>query len=82
MRNLQAMLCAIGLVAAAGMAASAHEGPQDSYGCHPNVAHGTYHCHRGPLAGRQFPSRQRMLRAYEEKQQTDRPKPRAQVPRF
>lgn len=76
MRGIQALFWAAGL--AAGMTAGAHEGPRDSYGCHANVAHGSYHCHRGPLAGRQYPSKVQMLRAYREKQQTARPKPRAQ----
>lgn len=60
----------------------AHEGALDSYGCHPNVAHGTYHCHKGPLAGRQYPSKERMVRAYKEQQRSQRPKPTLPAPRY
>lgn len=74
MRTVRAMfwLAGVLLVTPAG----AHEGALDSYGCHPNVAHGTYHCHKGPLAGRQYPSKERMVRAYKEQQRTQRAKPK------
>jgi hypothetical protein len=43
--------------------AVAHEQPLDSKGCHANVAHGSYHCHVGPLAGREFRSQEAVTRA-------------------
>lgn len=55
---------------------AAHDGPRDSYGCHPNIAHGTYHCHSGPLARRQFPNKAAMIRAYEDEERHARPKPK------
>lgn len=50
-------------------AASAHDGPLDSYGCHANIAHGSYHCHTGLLAERQYKSRAQMLEARKEREQ-------------
>lgn len=76
MRVVQTTVLIAGLMLA--IPAGAHEGPLDSYGCHPNVAHGTYHCHKGPLAGRQFPSKERTVRAYKEEQRRQRPKPQVQ----
>jgi len=55
--------------------AVAHDGARDSYGCHSNVAHGTYHCHSGPLAQRQFRSREAMMQAFVEAERQARPKP-------
>jgi len=40
----------------------AHGGGLDSYGCHHNRKAGGYHCHRGPLAGQQFASKEEMLK--------------------
>ena len=73
MKNFRAVFffifCAIAFPAAA------HNGAVDSYGCHANVAHGTYHCHSGPLARRQFPSQVAMLQAFAEAERQERPKP-------
>lgn len=41
--------------------ASAHAGGLDSYGCHHDRSIGEYHCHEGPLAGYDFPSKAEML---------------------
>jgi hypothetical protein len=46
--------------------AGATEGPTDSYGCHINQAMGTYHCHGGPMAGKNFKSKEQMLQALRE----------------
>lgn len=62
------------------MSAWAHEGALDSYGCHPNVAHGSYHCHKGSLSGRGYPSKAKMLDAYREHQQQERVRARAVNP--
>jgi hypothetical protein len=40
----------------------AHGGGLDSYGCHHNRKEGGYHCHRGPLAGRVFATKDEMLK--------------------
>ena len=40
----------------------AHGGGLDAYGCHHNRKAGGYHCHRGPLAGQAFASKDAMLR--------------------
>lgn len=73
MRRLSLILGIAGLCT--GAAAAAHPGALDSYGCHPNIAHGSYHCHLGPLAGREFDSREAMVRAHEEHERRLRPKP-------
>ena len=39
-----------------------HGGGLDAYGCHNNRKAGGYHCHRGPLAGQSFQSKEEMLR--------------------
>lgn len=43
--------------------ASAHGGGLDAYGCHQNRGAGGYHCHKGPLAGQSFISKDEMLKA-------------------
>lgn len=61
---------ALGLTIAAS--AHAHNGVIDSYGCHPNVSHGSYHCHEGYLAGRAYKNRAKMIEAYREREQDER----------
>jgi hypothetical protein len=64
------LLYAVGLIGVLAAASGrAHEGVLDSYGCHRNVAHGSYHCHSGLLADRQYKTREQMLRAYKEREQ-------------
>ena len=46
--------------------ASAHGGGLDAYGCHHNRKVGGYHCHRGPLAGQSFASKDEALARREE----------------
>jgi hypothetical protein len=58
---LAVLLC---LVATAEV--QAHGGGLDAYGCHHNRKLGGYHCHRGPLAGRAFASKEEMLRVLRE----------------
>lgn len=41
--------------------ALAHGGGLDAYGCHHNRKAGGYHCHRGPLAGQSFGSKDEMI---------------------
>ena len=41
--------------------AFAHGGGLDSYGCHNNRKAGGYHCHRGPLAGQSFSTKEEMF---------------------
>jgi len=43
--------------------ASAHGGSLDAHGCHHNRGAGGYHCHKGPLAGQTFISKDAMLKA-------------------
>ena len=52
----------IGLFLCAIMPAYPHGGGLDAYGCHNNRKAGGYHCHRGPLAGESFSSKEEMLR--------------------
>lgn len=51
------------LLAFTAATAFAHGGGLDSYGCHNDRKNGGYHCHRGPLAGQAFSSKQEMLAA-------------------
>ena len=64
------------LTLAVAAPAGAHSGSVDSFGCHPNVAHGSYHCHTGPLAGRSYPSRAAMIKVRQEHEQEERAKAR------
>lgn len=41
--------------------AFAHGGGLDAYGGHNDRKHGGYHVHRGPLAGKSYPSKAAML---------------------
>lgn len=49
------------LISIQAMPAFGHGGGLDSYGCHHNRKAGGYHCHRGPMAGQSFSSKQEML---------------------
>ena len=51
------VLFAVVFVSLAPIAAHAHGGGLDANGCHNDLKHGGYHCHRGPLAGQSFGSR-------------------------
>ena len=57
MRNVLYALVSIILAAGYTVEASAHGGGLDSLGCHHTRMMGGYHCHRGPLAGRDFGSK-------------------------
>ena len=57
----------------------AHGGGLDAYGCHHDQKCVGYRCHRGPLAGRAFASKDEMLRVLK-KQEASRPTPRTPVP--
>jgi hypothetical protein len=52
----------IGLFLCAVMPAYPHGGGLDGYGCHNNRKAGGYHCHRGPLAGQSFSSKEEMVK--------------------
>jgi hypothetical protein len=52
----------IGLFLCAVIPAYPHGGGLDGYGCHNNRKAGGYHCHRGPLAGQSFSSKEEMLK--------------------
>ena len=43
------------------VAATAHRGKSDAYGCHNDRKTGGYHCDAGPLTGRFFSSKAEML---------------------
>jgi hypothetical protein len=44
------------------MPAYPHGGGLDGNRCHNNRKAGGYHCHRGPLAGQSFSSKEEMLK--------------------
>lgn len=62
----------------------AHGGGLDAYGCHRDRKRGGYHCHRGPLAGHAFASKEEMLRALQQQRQaapiSRPPEPRTPLP--
>jgi len=64
------LLVLIGAVIAAGLSrrAEAHGGGLDSLGCHHNRKKGGYHCHRGPLAGQFFDTKEDAIRALQKLQ--------------
>ena len=51
--------------------ALAHGGGLDAYGCHHNRKAGGYHCHRGPLAGQSFGSKDEMLAVLNSKKKSN-----------
>lgn len=53
-------------------------GGLDSYGCHHNRKAGGYHCHRGPLAGQSFASKDGMLSRLKRKESSGTTKRRAE----
>lgn len=61
--------------------AAAHEGFLDGYGCHYNEVQRTYHCHTGPLAGKNFKSREEMLEALKELERQENSRARVQEQR-
>ena len=50
---------------------AAHSGGLDKIGCHHDRKNGGYHCHRGPLAGQAFASKEEALKALAKKQQDE-----------
>lgn len=54
--------------------AFAHGGGLDGYGCHRNRKQGGYHCHRGPLAGQSFASKEQMLKELQKHQGANAPR--------
>ena len=56
-------LVIIAFFAALPMQAIGHGGGLDSLGCHHNRKDGSYHCHRGPMAGHSFGAKSEAERA-------------------
>jgi hypothetical protein len=54
------LLCLV--VPASGVA---HPGALDKVGCHNNRKKGTYECHKGPLKGRTFKTKEEAQKAFE-----------------
>ena len=48
--------------------AYAHGGGLDGMGCHHNRKQGGYHCHRGPLAGQSFATKEDAIKAMDSPQ--------------
>ncbi len=61
-RSLLWIVIAFVLVCAWTAFLYAHGGGLDAYGCHNNRKAGGYHCHRGPVAGQSFASKEEMLK--------------------
>jgi hypothetical protein len=62
MRTIILALASGALLWALPIPAPGHGGGLDAYGCHHNRKAGGYHCHRGPLAGQVFVSKDAMLK--------------------
>ena len=62
MRNVALAIASGALLCAFPAPTPAHGGGLDAYGCHHNRKAGGYHCHRGPLAGEVFMSKDAMLK--------------------
>jgi len=58
---------------AAAFPAWGHGGGLDGYGCHHNRKAGGYHCHRGPLAGQSFATKEEMLQKLKTSGRAGRP---------
>lgn len=56
--------------------ALAHGGGLDGQGCHHNRKVGGYHCHRGPLGGQSFQSKEEATRALQQLQAPPERKPK------
>ena len=56
------------------LSALAHSGGLDRLGCHHDRKRGGYHCHKGPLAGRSFNSKQEALDALQRKRNSQKHK--------
>ena len=52
-----------------------HSGGLDSLGCHHDRKRGGYHCHRGPLAGQSFSSKEEAERELQKQKQSTEQKP-------
>ena len=50
---------------------NAHSGGLDKMGCHHDRKKGGYHCHRGPLAGQFFATKEEAVKALEQKKQDE-----------
>lgn len=59
--RMKSILCVLTMLFTS-LAALAHGGGLDSYGCHHNRKEGGYHCHRGELKGQSFDSKADMLK--------------------
>ena len=62
MRLLRAFICTFLFLIFSSSSLYPHSGGLDSYGCHHDRKQGGYHCHRGQFAGKQFGSKEEMLR--------------------
>ena len=67
--NWHAKFLSAFLSLAFGSEVFAHGGRLDGLGCHNNKKKGSYHCHRGVLAGQEFPSRDNALNAKQPNQE-------------
>jgi hypothetical protein len=61
-RILIALSVGVLLTAVVPLAALSHEGKLDSYGCHYDEEHRSYHCHEGVFKGGRFESKIEMIR--------------------
>ena len=55
-------LLTLGIFLGLGGLGDAHSGIVDGYGCHRGPDKVSYHCHKGPFAGRTFKSKEDFLR--------------------
>lgn len=62
MRSFTLVVASGALLSVLPLLVQAHGGGLDANGCHHNRKAGGYHCHRGPLAGQAFTSKDAMLK--------------------
>jgi hypothetical protein len=63
------------LLLASAAEVQSHGGGLDAYDCHHDGKRGGYHCHRGPLAGQAFASKEEMVRMLKEREASRSPGP-------
>ncbi|OFW08364.1 MAG: hypothetical protein A3H27_07660 [Acidobacteria bacterium RIFCSPLOWO2_02_FULL_59_13] len=74
-----AIVCVLAAIVLSPLPALTHGGGLDLLGCHHDRQRGGYHCHRGPLAGRSFASKEEaekeLQKQREQREQQASPRP-------
>ncbi|MEK6542911.1 MAG: thermonuclease family protein [Elusimicrobiota bacterium] len=76
-RGIKFILAAVYALLLLTPSAFAHRAGQDKQGCHHDRKQGDYHCHKGPLEGRTFKSKEEALEALADEQGAPPVRPQA-----